>query len=407
MHNSLALLLVMFGGLLLAARFLDEIAERIRLPGILLVLLLGLLTPQQIGFDPHHSLRLLSLERADQLAHLALIVVLFFSGLTTQWGDVRPVLAPSLRLATLGTLITALLVMVLAWPMPAIPGTEFDPTLVKALFVGAMVCSTDSSAVVSLLRPLAGRLPKRLLTLIECESALNDPMAVILCGLALALAAGVGADGPHLVIEVCRQFLLGILLGFLGASLASRLLARDSNAPADPHLAFSSLAALLLLVGLTQLLGGSSELAAYVAGLVLGNSALCERTVLEQAHGPFTKGAELVLFLCMGLVVQPEQVLVSIGWALALLVAMQLARWLMVQVVLLRGPYSRAERLFISVAGLRGAVPIAMAIQAAASPVPWGKAMPPLALGVVLLGLLLQGLALVPMARRLGLASPS
>ena len=98
--------------------------------------------------------------------------------------------------------------------------------------------------------------------------------------------------------------------------------------------------------------------------------------------------------------------MVAFGWAVFLFVAMQLARLLMVESVLWRAGFDRSERLLITMAGLRGAVPIAVAIQAAASTVPWGDAMPPLALGVVLLGLLLQGFSLVPLARRLRLASP-
>jgi CPA1 family monovalent cation:H+ antiporter/cell volume regulation protein A len=108
----------------------------------------------------------------------------------------------------------------------------------------------------------------------------------------------------------------------------------------------------------------------------------------------------------MGLVVDPEAVVAAMGWALTLFVGLQLVRWLMVEAVLWRAGFERAERVLITLAGLRGAVPIAMAIQAAAGRVPWGDAMPALALAVVLLGLLLQGFALVPMARRLGLASP-
>jgi CPA1 family monovalent cation:H+ antiporter/cell volume regulation protein A len=90
-----------------------------------------------------------------------------------------------------------------------------------------------------------------------------------------------------------------------------------------------------------------------------------------------------------------------------LFVVVLLARWLMVEMMLVRGAFSRTEKLMISLCGLRGAVPIAVAIQAASSPLPWGKEMPPLALGVVVLGLLVQGFTLVPAARRLGLASES
>lgn len=407
MSTTLAIFLAVFGGLLLAAGFLDEIAERVRLPGIVMVLLLGLLTDNRLEAVPGQPPPLLSLDQADQIAQVSLVLVLFFGGLTTNWREMRPVLVPAGRLATLGAGLTALLLMGVVQLLGSLPGTTFDPNLPLALFVGAMVCSTDATAVLALLRPLGDRLPARLINLIECESAFNDPVAVVLCGLALAMASGAAqTTAASLVTEVVRQFLLGSLLGFLGGTVASRTLASRTPRATSSQLAVLSLAVLMLLVGATQLLGGSGILAAYVSGLVLGNSPDCDRTVLEEAHAGFAKMAELLLFLCMGLVVQPEQVVAAFGWGLVLFVAMVLVRWLMVTSVLWRSSFSRAERLFTTLAGLRGAVPIAVAIQAAASPVPWGDAMPPLALAVVLLGLLLQGLSLVPMAHRLGLASP-
>jgi len=403
----LALLLSVFGALLLVAVRLDVIAARRRIPGILLVLLLGLFIRNDTYAQSLGVQQLLSLHQAEQLTQIALVLVLFFGGLTTNWHEISPVLRPSLRLATFGSLLSAVLITGLVLLLGALPATTVTPDLPVALFIGAMLCSTDASAVLSLLRPLAGVLPRRLLDLLESESSLNDPMAVVLAGLALAMATGTAEASPtHLLVEVLREFLIGILLGFLGGSLAPALL--RSRHPTGPQslLAVASLAVLMLLVGGTELLGGSGILAAYIAGLVLGNSEACDRAVLEEAHAGFVKLAELLLFLCLGLVVRPEDVVALIGWALTLFLALLLVRWLMVEVVLIGCGFPRAERWLISFSGLRGAVPIALAIQAGATDVPWGDAMPPLALGVVLLGLVLQGVSLVPVARRLGLASP-
>jgi NhaP-type Na+/H+ and K+/H+ antiporter len=407
LSSTLALYLAVFGALLLVAVLLDDMAARIRVPGILLVLVLGLLTDNPVEAIPGQGRPpLLSLTHADQIAQLALVLVLFFGGLTTNWQKLRPVLSPALRLATLGSLLTALLLtlLVLVLGRTPLPVFAIPLGLPLALFVGAMVCSTDASAVIALLRPLNNQLPQRLIDLIETESAFNDPVAVVLAGLALAMASGQASGSPaELTAAVIRQFLLGVLLGFLGGSLARQLLAGRSTA-AGPLLPVLSLAVLLLLVGATQLLGGSGLLAAYIAGLVLGNAADCDRPLLEEAHAGFAKMAELMLFLCMGLVVQPEDVVREVVWAALLFVAMLLVRWLMVRLLLLHAGFDRSAKLFVACSGLRGAVPIALAIQAAASPIPWGRAMPPLALGVVVLGLGLQGFALVPLARRLGLS---
>lgn len=406
MSLHLALLLTVFGALLLVAVRLDVIAARRRIPGILLVLLLGLFIRNDIHTLPLGVPQLLSLQEADQVTQISLVLVLFFGGLTTNWHEIRPVLRPSVRLATFGSMLSALLITGVVLLLGALPGATLSISLPVALFVGAMLCSTDASAVLALLRPLSGVLPRRLLDLLESESSLNDPMAVVLAGLALAMAAGTAeASAGHLLVEVLREFLIGILLGFLGGSLAPVLL--RSRHPTGPQslLAVASLAVLMLLVGGTELLGGSGILAAYIAGLVLGNSEACDRAVLEEAHAGFAKLAELLLFLCLGLVVRPEDVVALLGWSSILFLVLLLVRWLMVEVMLIGCGFPRAERLLISVSGLRGAVPIALAIQAGAEGVPWGAAMPPLALGVVLLGLVLQGASLVPVARRLGLAS--
>jgi NhaP-type Na+/H+ and K+/H+ antiporter len=385
-QEPVALYLMAFGGLLLAAVLLDDLADRVKLPGILLVLALGLLVDNDMraAGEP-----LLSLTRANNITQAALVLVLFFGGLTTNWSRMKAVVKPSALLATVGVLITAALLTLIGIGILVLEGGWTPALMAQVLFVGAMFSSTDASAALSLLRPLAGRMPEKVLDLIEMESTINDPMAVVLAGLALALAGGEGVATADLVTDVVRQFLLGGLLGFIGGSVISQLLLGSTSLTRGSMLPVVSLALLLVLSGGTTVLGGSPLLAAYVAGLVLGNGHAADQDVLEEAHSSFAKMAELMLFLCLGLVVAPQDVV----------------RWLMVQALLLRSDFQWSERSFICWTGLRGAVPIAMAIQAWASSASWGKLMPPLALSVVLLGLLIQGFALVPIAHRLGVVS--
>ena len=408
LDNGLSLYLVAFGGLLLVAVLLDDLAARVRVPGILMVLLLGLLIENHVDVVGSREITLLSLEQAKQITQAALVLVLFFGGLTTNWQQVRGVISPAARLATIGVLITAALITLVIFGFGLSQGTESIAVLLpRSLFVGAMVASTDASAVLALLRPLQGRLPKPLTDLIECESGFNDPIAVVLAGLALALAGGEGVGAGVLVTDLVRQFLLGILIGFLGGSLTVQLLGTRMGLNQTAMLPVVSLALLMVLSGGTQLLGGSPLLAAYVAGLVLGNSADLDQNGLEEAHSSYAKMAELLLFLCMGLVVNPQDVVHSAALAFVLFLVMQLVRLLMVQILLWRTTFSHGERIFVCWAGLRGAVPIAMAIQAWSTPgVSWGVAMPPLALAVVLYGLFIQGFALVPMARKMNLTLP-
>ncbi|KZR68591.1 K(+)/H(+) antiporter NhaP [Prochlorococcus marinus str. MIT 1313] len=410
MGHSLALYFLAFGALLLVAVLLDDLAARVRVPGILMVLILGLLVDNHLNVasDAADALPpLLSLVHADQITQAALVLVLFFGGLTTNWAEMRSVIPSALRLATFGALFTALLITLAMLGLGVAEGSAGWVVLFpQALFVGAMLSSTDASATFALLRPLAGRLPKPILDLIETESGFNDPVAVVLAGVAMALAGGEGVAPAALVTVVLRQFLLGILLGFLGGSLTTQVLGSRRSLNTNSMLPVVSLALLMVLAGGTTLMGGSALLAAYVAGLVLGNGSSTDQLVLAEAHSSFAKMAELLLFLCMGLVVSPEDVVRAAGGAFLLFLLMQVVRWLIVHFLLLRSSFSLGQRTFVCCAGLRGAVPIALAIQVwASSSVSWGKTMPPLALAVVLFGLLFQGFALVPIANRLGLAS--
>ncbi|MEY3768904.1 MAG: hypothetical protein RLZZ11_1974 [Cyanobacteriota bacterium] len=404
MPPSLALLLVLFGGLLLLALFLDDIASQIRVPGILLVLVLGLLIDNNINAGPGQPAALLNLAQADQLAQVALVLVLFFGGLAANWQQMRQVLLPSLRLATLGSLLTAGALALVVFGVQTLPSRHHAVLGVAgALFVGAMFCSTDASAVLTLLKPLRQRLPRRLLDLLECESGFNDPIAVVLAGLAIALPHSRDTALAPLLVEVVRQFLLGAFLGFLGGKAAELLLGRRKHPLNLSQVTVMALAGLMLVAGGSSLVGASPLLAAYVMGLVLGNSEEVDQAQLEASQAGFAKLAELMLFLCLGLVVQPTDVVELLPTALFLLVILLLVRWLVVTLLLLRSGFSRADCRFTALAGLRGAVPVAIALQAAASDVRWGDAMPAFALAVVLLGLVLQGALLSPVARRLGL----
>ena len=302
MDNGLSLYLVAFGGLLLVAVLLDDLAARVRVPGILMVLLLGLLIDNHVDVVGTKQITLLNLDQAQQITEAALVLVLFFGGLTTNWQSVRGVIKPAGRLATIGVLMTAALITLVALGLGLAQGERSMAALLpKCLFVGAMVASTDASAVLALLRPLQGRLPKPLIDLIECESGFNDPMAVVLAGLALALAGGSGMEAGSLVTDLVRQFLLGILIGFFGGSLTVQLLGTRMGLNQSAMLPVVSLALLMVLSGGTSLLGGSPLLAAYVAGLVLGNSKNLDQDRLAEAHSSYAKMAELLLFLCMGL----------------------------------------------------------------------------------------------------------
>ena len=160
----------------------------------------------------------------------------------------KAVIRPAARLASLGVLLTAGLLTLIGVGALIAQGKWQVGLLAQVLFVGAMLSSTDASAALSLLRPLAGRLPQRVLDLIEMESTINDPMAVVLANVALALAGGTGLATADLVTDVIRQFLLGGLLGFIGGSMISQLLMGSQSLTRGSMLPVVSLALLLVFV---------------------------------------------------------------------------------------------------------------------------------------------------------------
>jgi NhaP-type Na+/H+ and K+/H+ antiporter len=221
----------------------------------------------------------------------------------------KSVIRPAARLASFGVLLTAGLLTLIGVGALMAQGKWQVGLMAPVLFVGAMLSSTDASAALSLLRPLAGRLPQRVLDLIEMESTINDPMAVVLANVALALAGGTGLATADLVTDVIRQFLLGGLLGFIGGSVISQMLMGSQSLTRGSMLPVVSLALLLVLSGGTTLMGGSPLLAAYVAGLVLGNSRAAAQEVLEEAHSSFAKMAELLLFYVWAWLSPPKMLL--------------------------------------------------------------------------------------------------
>ena len=399
MDKMVYIYMLLFGGLLLASRLLEDISERIRLPSMLLILVMGLLLPDFVG--EHQSI--LSIAQADSIATLGLSIVLFYGGLTTRWSSMRRVIVSGLRMATMGCVVTAGAATALIYGLstlnhefgfiPALiseSGIRYQADLPLALFLGAMLCSTDATAVLALLRPIANKLPGPLLNLIECESALNDPVAVILAGVALALAKG-QLENPLLLLgDVGLEFGLGALVGCVGAYLGTLILARVDYQKASAGSEIVCLSLLMLSCSIAFLCGGSPLLCAYVMGCVIGNSAKIDCVIVSE-FAIINRASELILLISLGIVVFPQDVWPLKWYALLVFFITIISRFLMTFVTLYRSPFENAEKTFVAFAGLRGAVPIAIAFEAAASGVEWGAVMPAFALTVVLYGLVLQG----------------
>ncbi|GAA1097814.1 potassium/proton antiporter [Nocardiopsis metallicus] len=377
------------GALLIAAIVAAGFASRIRLPGLLLFLALGML----IADD---GLALVSVEDpglAQVAGSVALLIILFEGGLTTKPGDIRRAAAPGFLLATFAVLITAGLV---GW------GTYLllDVEPLTALLIGAVVASTDAAAVFAMLR--RAPLPRRLASLLEVESGANDPIAIMLTiGL---LATWQGAPTPaDWTVFALLQLGGGIAVGALAGLAGSWLLTRVNLGPAGVYPVLA-LGVAGLSYGSAAMLGASGFLAVYVTGLIVGARAPLHRRGIRSFHEGLSNTAEVGLFLMLGMLVFPSQLPSVAVPALAVsLILILVARPVSVLLCLVWFGYDWRELVFISWVGLRGAVPIVLATFPFVAGYPDGALIFNVVFFVVLVSAAVQGMSIQTAARWLGL----
>ncbi len=382
--------LVMFAGILLGA-----FSSRFGVPFLLVFLVVGMLAGEDGigGIDFHdHGL-------AFFVGNLALAIILLDGGLRTKLATFRVVLRPALVLASLGVVLTALPVgLVTAW--------VFDIDWRLGLLLGSIVGSTDAAAVFSLLRASGTRLNERVANTLEIESGINDPTAIFLTTLMIeVLMAPAELRGWGLARQLVVQFGLG---GVLGLAFGYAMAAVMRRAQVG-----EGLSALLLCSGgviafaATGVFGGSGFVAVYLVGLIVGNRLRRTAEDLLRAMDGMAWLAQSSMFLLLGLLVTPAELPAIASPALAvsaflMLVARPLAVWL----CLLPFSYARREVAFMGWIGLRGAVPIVLAVFPLLAGVPDAELLFNVAFVVVVTSLLLQGSSVPFVARLCGVGLP-
>jgi cell volume regulation protein A len=380
-------------GLLLAASVMaSRTSGRAGIPAALLFVLVGMIAGTAVG------LRLSDYTLAFRIGTIALVLILFDGGLSTPVATLRQVLAPAGVLATVGVALTALIAAAGA-RLLGLPWTE------AGLF-GAIVSSTDAAAVFSVLRGARIQLRKRVALVLEVESGVNDPMAVILTlGFTAALAEH-RAPGVALLGETVLQLAVGLAVGW-GVGRAGRFLLSRARLPAGGLYPVLTLAVAYFAFGAATLAGGSGFLAVYVAAMVLGNGPLPYRSGLVRVHDAIAWFSQVGMFLVLGLLADPVR-LAAIwlpGLALALVLSF-LARPAAVAPCLLPFRFSTREIAFISWVGLRGAVPVILAIYPILRGVEGAPVIFDLVFFVVVVSSLLQGAPIRWLAQRLDLVVP-
>src|SRR5687768_6260546 len=364
-------------------------------PLLLVFIALGMLA----GEDGPGGIRFDDFEVSYVIGTLALAVIIFDGGMRTRRETFRVALWPSVSLATVGVLVTAGLVGVFAaWLL----GLHW----LQGMLIGAIVGSTDAAAVFGLLRNAGTTLQERVASTLEIESASNDPMAIFLTValLEVIVAGGTQLDAGVLVAFV-KQFGIGALLGLAGGRLLvwtiNRLTLLSGLYP------LLAVAGGLLIFAVTAQLGGSGFLAIFLVGLVLGNSQLQAAQNILRVHDGLAWLSQIAMFLILGLLITPSQLLDVALPALGIAAFLMLvARPVAVLASLLPFQFPWREQLYIGWVGLRGAVPIVLALFPAMYGVEDARLYFNVAFFIVLVSLLLQGWTIAPAARLLRLEVP-
>lgn len=389
---SLEHVLISVALLLLLSVLASSASSRLGVPALALFLVLGMLAGSEgiggIYFD--------DAELARSIGTVALALILFAGGLDTEWQVIRKVLWPGVVLATLGVLMTALVTAVGA---SYLLGVAFP----VALLLGAIVSSTDAAAVFGVLRARSLKLRHDLTPLLEFESGVNDPMAVFLT-LALTTYLTVPEmSGWQLLPTLMQQGLLGLVGGILCGYITLLLFdwVRLDYEGLYPAL---TIGAVLLTFSGTQMAGGSGFLAVYVAGLILGSRNFPHKISLIQFHDGLAWLMQIAMFLALGLLVFPSQLVPQMLPALGIsLLLMVLAR--PISVLLSLAPFKQfdlRQQLFVSWVGLRGAVPVVLATIPLTEGIAEASLIFNVVFFIVLTSVVIQGTTIAPIGRRLG-----
>jgi potassium/hydrogen antiporter len=387
--------ILLIGSLLVFLSLLASRTTKYGIPTLILFLAVGMLA----GSDGFGGIVFNDPAIAKFIGSVALSFILFSGGLETKWNDIKPVLWQGVSLSTVGVIITALVVGIMVTFL-----TDFSIT--EGLLLGAIVSSTDAAAVFSILRSKSLGLKGNLRPLLELESGSNDPMAYFLTIMFTFLLSDKDASISSLFIMFIKQMVIGALAGYVMGSAMFRILNWIK-------LEFEGLYSVLLITlvlftfAFTYSIGGNSFLAVYISGCILGNKSFIHKKSLTKHFDGQAWMMQIIMFLTLGLLVFPKQIVPFIETGLLLsLILILVARPVSVFISLIFFRTGFRKKLFISWVGLRGAVPIVLATYPLTSGIDKAGDIFNLVFFISITSVLIQGTTLPLVARLLSLALP-
>ena len=406
------LVLLVLSLLFFASIFTDKIGYKFGVPALLMFLAVGMLFgPDGIGalFNEDGVGYMLDTSTAEALSTIALCIILFSGGMDTKLTDIRPVIAPGVTLATLGVLITATVTgIILFYIFGWLDAFQTIP-LSMALLMAATMSSTDSASVFSILRTNGIGLKHNLRPLLELESGANDPMAYVLTTTLIGVVTSKATvGGLEIVQTIVIQLVMGTVIGFFFGKGLVELMRRTklSNESLYPIMV---LTACIFIFSVTYYMKGNTYLAVYVGGLIIGNSKFTRKHQTKTFFDGLTWLAQLVMFLMLGLMVRPHELLnwhVLLAGLMISIVMVCISRPLAVYLCMLPfRQFVRKDKLFMSWVGLKGAVPIIFAVMCKAEGVEHADMLFNIIFLCTIVSLLTQGTSLSSMAKRLQVAT--
>ena len=389
MGHAEGLFILAAGGLLALGLVASLAAGRLRIPGLVLFLGVGMALGSDgldlIQFDDYHLARTIGI--------IALALILFEGGLAAGLPEIRPIIGSALSLALAGTLLTAIVTGLAAYAL-------LDLTLLEGLLVGSIVSATDGAAIFALLR--GSTLKRRLARTLEGEAGMNDPVAVLLVIGFIEWIRLPDYGVLDMGLLLVQQLGIGAVVGALVGLLAVQAFRRANLATGGLY-PVASLAVVAIAFGAADVLHGSGFLAVYLAGLAMGSTTLPARQTVAAFHDGLAWLAQLTMFFALGLLVFPSDLLdIALeGTALALVLVF-VARPLAVMVATALAPLRTSERIVLGWAGLRGAVPVVLATFPIIEGIPNAVQFFNIAFFAVLVSTLLQGSTFTWIAGKLG-----